>query len=55
VTRIETFKCFGAGASWRKAAVTDLTAGSASSFSTFCHENRENVMEENIIRERLYL
>jgi hypothetical protein len=37
-----------------EAAATGLTAGSLSSFSTFCHKNRGNVKEENIIRERLY-
>jgi hypothetical protein len=37
-----------------EAAATGLTAGSVSSFSTFCHKNRGNVTEENIIRERLY-
>jgi len=45
------------GATRRKveAAAAGLPAGSVCSFSTFCHKNGGNVMEENIIWERLYL
>jgi hypothetical protein len=48
---------FGDGGARRKveAAATGLSAGSVSSFSTFYHKNRGNVMEANVIRERLYL